>query len=163
MELSGDIPHDLVPLPTMPYDVRPVELPLDIEECRTAVWRCKGNISRAAVLLKVPSVRLRSFVKRSPYLEREVKEALEQLADRAEEIVDEALNDEEDKSRRDQMARFVLGSQVARARGWGNGQAQPGMKINNANGGVIVVQWEDGTKFDGHEPSEGKTIEHESS
>jgi hypothetical protein len=159
--LSGE-PSDLIPLPTMPYNVRPVELPLDIEECRTAIWRCKGNVSRAAELLKVPATRLRHFIKRSPYLERELRESLEQLADRAEEIVDEALNDEEDKGRRDQMARFVLGSQVARARGWGNGQAQPGMKINNTNGGVIVVQWEDGTKFDGKPQAEGPVIDHES-
>jgi len=135
----------------MPYDQRPVELPLDIEECRTAIWKARGNVSRAAEFLKVPSTRLRYFVQKSPYLTRELRESLEIHVDRAEEIVDEALNDEEDKARRDQMARFVLGSQVARARGWGNGTAQPGMKINNANGGMIVVQWADGTQFNGQE------------
>jgi hypothetical protein len=128
-----------------------VELPLDIEECRTAIWKARGNVSRAAEFLKVPSTRLRYFVGKSPYLTRELRESLEIHVDRAEEIVDEALNDEEDKARRDQMARFVLGSQVARARGWGNGTAQPGMKINNANGGMIVVQWADGTQFNGQE------------
>jgi hypothetical protein len=128
-----------------------VELPLDIEECRTAIWKARGNVSRAAEFLKVPSTRLRYFVQKSPYLTRELRESLEIHVDRAEEIVDEALNDEEDKARRDQMARFVLGSQVARARGWGNGTAQPGMKINNANGGMIVVQWADGTQFNGQE------------
>lgn len=153
-----NVPRDLVPLPTMPYNVRPVEIPLDVEECRTAIWRCKGNISQAAGLLKTTSVRLRSFVERSPYLRREVKESLELYVDRAEEIVEEALNDEEDKSRRDQMARFVLGSQVARARGWGNGTAQPGMKISNEKGGMIVVQWADGTKFDGQQ-IEGEVVE----
>jgi len=116
----------------------------------------KGNVSRAAEYLKVPSTRLRYFVEKSPYLKRELRESLEIYVDRAEEIVDEALNDDEDKSRRDQMARFVLGSQVARQRGWGNGQAQPGMKIDN-KGGTILVSWADGTKFQGHE-IEGEVV-----
>ena len=110
MSIDSLIPTDLVPLPTMPYDKRPVEIPLDVEECRTAIWKAKGNISRASEYLKVPSTRLRNFVEKSPYLKRELRESLEIHVDRAEEIVDEALNDEEDKSRRDQMARFVLGS-----------------------------------------------------
>jgi len=151
VSIDDRLPQDLIALPTMPYDQRPVELPLDIEECRTAIWKARGNVSRAAEFLKVPSTRLRYFVQKSPYLTRELRESLEIHVDRAEEIVDEALNDEEDKARRDQMARFVLGSQVARARGWGNGTAQPGMKINNANGGMIVVQWADGTQFNGQE------------
>lgn len=157
MSIDSLIPSDLVPLPTMPYDRRPVEIPLDVEECRTAIWKAKGNISRASEYLKIPSTRLRNFVEKSPYLKRELRESLEIHVDRAEEIVDEALNDEEDKSRRDQMARFVLGSQVARQRGWGNGQAQPGMKIDN-KGGMIVVQWADGTKFDG-QTVEGEIVD----
>ena len=125
-------------------------LPLNIEEARTAIWRCRGNVSEAAVLLKVTSLRLRSFIRKSPYLTRELEEAKEQLVDIAEGVVEEALTDDEDKSRRDTMARFVLNSSVARARGWGSG-ANPSMKINNS-GGTIVVQWEDGTKFSGAEP-----------
>jgi hypothetical protein len=135
----------------MPYTERPVELPLSMEECRTAIWRCKGNISEAAQLLKITSLRLRTFVRRSPYLMREMEEAKDQLVDIAEGVVEEALTDEDDKSRRDTMARFVLNSSMARARGWGSG-ANPSMKINNT-GGTIVVQWEDGTKFAGTEPN----------
>jgi hypothetical protein len=136
-------------------------MPLDVEECRTAIWKAKGNITRAAEYLKVPSTRLRNFVDKSAYLKRELRESLEIHVDRAEEIVDEALNDEDDKSRRDQMARFVLGSQVARQRGWGNGTAQPGMKIDN-KGGTIVVQWADGTHFGGQDNNneiEGEVID----
>ena len=157
MSIADRIPSDLIPLPTMPYSQRPVEIPLDVEECRTAIWKAKGNISRAAEYLKVPSTRLRYFVDKSPYLKREVRESLEIHVDRAEEIVDEALNDDDDKTRRDTMARFVLGSQAARQRGWGNGQAQPGMKIDN-NGGTIVVQWADGTHFDGQQ-IEGEVVD----
>jgi hypothetical protein len=156
VSIDDRIPLDLMPLPTMPYSERPVELPLDIEECRTAIWKAKGNVSRASEFLKVRSTRLRSFIDKSPYLKRELRESLEIHVDRAEEIVEEALNDEDDKSRRDQMARFVLGSQVARQRGWGNGTAQPGMKIDN-KGGMIVVAWADGTQFQGQE-IEGEVV-----
>ena len=150
MSRGNNIPQDLVPLPTMPYSERPEQLPLEIEEARTAIWRTRGNVSEAAVLLKVTSLRLRSFVKRSPFLVRELEEAKEQLVDIAETVVEEALTDEDDKSRRDTMARFVLNSSIARSRGWGSG-ANPSMKINNT-GGTIVVQWEDGTKFAGNSP-----------
>ena len=147
----SQIPDNLRPLPTMPYDERPVELPLDAEECRTAIWRCEGNISQAAQLLKVTSVRLRSFVNKSAYLMREAQEAREMLADTAEMVVREALTDEEDKSRRDQMARFVLGSSFAKQRGWGSGNI-PSLNVNN-KGGTIVVRWQDGTRFEGADPN----------
>lgn len=158
------IPLDLMPLPTAPYDVRPDSMPLIIEECRTAIWRAKGNITEAAKILKVSSSRLRSFVSKSPYLTREANESREQLADKAEQIVAEALDDE-DASRRDQMARFVLNSGFARQRGWGSGG---GTKVNiQNNGGKVVVGWEDGTTFSPQAPettsaySGGKTIDHE--
>ena len=150
----SQLPEDLRPLPTMPYDERPIEIPLDVEECRTALWRCNGNVTEAATLLKITPLRLRTFVNRSPYLLRELSEAKEQIVDTAETIVREALTDDEDKSRRDQMARFVLGSSMAKTRGWGSGTT-PGVNINN-KGGTIVVRWEDGTQFGGADP---KTIE----
>lgn len=155
------LPANLQPLPTMPYDERPVELPLDIEECRTAIWRCCGNITKAADMLKCPSARLRNFVRKSQYLVREVDEAREQMVDTAEDNVREALEDEEDKARRDQMSRFVLGSQFARARGWGSG-AGASVNVNNTKGGMVVIQWEDGTQFGGQEPAtviEGEVVD----
>lgn len=145
------LPANLQPLPTMPYDERPVELPLDIEECRTAIWKASGNVTKAAEFLKCPSNRLRNFVRKSQYLSREMEEAREQLVDTAEDNVREALEDEEDKARRDQMSRFVLGSQFARSRGWGGG-AGPSVKVDNKSGGMVVIQWEDGTSFGGAEP-----------
>src|SRR6476619_5108550 len=106
-----DFPSDLIPLPTTPYSERPVSLPLDMEECRTALWLVRGNITEAAKLLKTTPLRLRQFVQKSPYLSAEMQEAKDQLVDIAEDVVYEALTDEDDKSRKDTMARFVLGSQ----------------------------------------------------
>jgi len=139
------IPDDLVALPTMPYPERPMELPLDIEETRTAIWMACGNITEAAKLLKVTSIRLRSFVKKSPYLSAEMQEAADRLVDIAESNVRDALTDELDPSRRDTMSRFVL-TNIGKHRGWGSGSG-PGVTVKNSAGGTIVVQWQDGTQI----------------
>ena len=145
------VPEDLIPLPTMPYSERPTELPLDIEECRTAIWSAAGNLTEAAKLLKVTSLRLRNFVNKSPFLSAEVQESKEQVVDKAEQVVIEALNDEDDKSRRDTMSRFVL-SNIGKSRGWGTNS---GGNVNIQNkGGTIVVQWADGTAFGDSKPED---------
>lgn len=149
------LPNDLIPLPTMPYDERPAELALDREECRTAIWRSRGNISEAAKLLKITSLRLRNFVRANPFLSAEAEEAREILADIAEDNVYDALTDEADPSRRDSMSRFVLAS-VGRRRGYGQGN-NTGVTIN-ASKGRLVVAWDDGTQVAG----EPNTIEHSS-
>lgn len=144
-------PTDLVPLPTMPYSERPLSLPLDREECRTAVWRTRGNISEAAALLKVSSSRLRTFVKNSPYLQHEVEECSEILKDKALSIVGEALDDGEDKGRRDQMAKFVL-TQIGQDRGFGKGMGKGGVNLNLPQGNFTIT-WEDGSNVNDNRPT----------
>src|SRR4249920_2616305 len=145
MDEGDNIPNDLVALPTMPYSERPSELPLDPEECRTALWMASGNITEAAKLLKVTSIRLRGFVKKSPYLTAEMAEAADRLVDIAEANVKDALLDEQDPSRRDTMSRFVL-ENLGRHRGWGTAQ-NSGISVKNSTGGTIIVQWADGSQF----------------
>ena len=161
MEDREDIPSDLVALPTMPYNERPLELPLDVEECRTAIWMAAGNITEAAKLLKITSIRLRNFVKKSPYLSAEVQEAADRLVDIAESNVKEALTDELDPSRRDTMSRYVL-SNIGKHRGWGTGS--PNVNVKNSAGGTIIVQWADGTSFGNKDDNtiEGEVVENES-
>jgi hypothetical protein len=159
MNDDDNIPFDLVALPTMPYSERPVELPLDVEEVRTSIWMAAGNISEAAKLLKVTSIRLRAFVKKSPYLTAEMQEAQDRLVDIAESNVYNALTDAEDPSRRDTMSRFVL-TNIGKHRGWGTA-GSGGVTVKNSAGGTIVVQWADGTAI-GQDPEEDlKTIEGE--
>ncbi|HWI66891.1 MAG TPA: hypothetical protein VNS88_00685 [Nitrospiraceae bacterium] len=149
------IPQDLVPLPTAPYEERPASLPLDVEECRTALWLERGNIPDAAARLKVTPIRLRNFVQNSPRLLAEQREAREQLADRAEKIVYEALHDEVDSSRRDSMAKYVLNSVIGKTRGFGS--AGVGVKIQNT--GPMVITW--ATEDDGIKTinEEGEVVE----
>lgn len=129
-------PNDLMPLPTMPYPERPDSLPLDVEECRTALWMHNGNVTEAAKTLKVSSSRLRSFIKSSAYLSAEAAEAREQLVDKAEDVVREALNDPD---RADAMARFVLSS-LGKTRGYNQNSATGAKSINIGN---MTIVWGD--------------------
>jgi hypothetical protein len=154
--VSLSIPNDLVPLPTMPYHERPEAIPLTVDEARTALWRTQGNITQAAQLLKVTSLRLRRYIAASPRLTAEMNEAKEQMVDIAEEVVMDALTDTTDNARRDSMAKFVLNG-PGKARGWGSGGAK--VSINN-QGGTVIVGWADGSDFS--QPfGDGNTIEHE--
>lgn len=153
--MTIQLPRDLIPLPTMPYDTRPDSLPLDVEECRTAIWRARGNVTVAADILKVTSHRLRGFITRSPFLSAQLQEAKEQLKDIAEDVVYQALTDEEDKGRQDAMARFVLQG-IGKDRGWGSGGTK--VQVNNSQGGTVIVGWQDGTVF---QPDHGKVIDHD--
>ena len=157
-KFEENIPDDLAPLPTMPYSERPLELPLDVEECRTAIWMASGNISEAASILKITSIRLRAFVRKSAYLSAEMQEAADRLVDIAESNVKDALTDPNDITRRDTMSRFVL-TNIGRQRGWGSGNTG-GISVKNTAGGTIIVQWEDGSKF-GEKAEEGNVIEGE--
>lgn len=151
----SELPTDLIPLPTMPYDTRPVALPLDVEECRTALWLCRGNVTKAAERLKVSPNRLRNFIRNSPRLVEEQREAQQQLVDIAEDVAYEALTDEADPGRRDQMARYIM-TNLGRDRGYGNGNS--GVTLNLPKGRVNI-QWADGSSLSAESRDE-KVIEH---
>jgi hypothetical protein len=165
----SDFPDDLLPLPYFPWDARPSGVPLDIEECRTALWLNRGNVTKASERLKISPGRLRTFVNSSPRLQRECLEAREQLVDLAEDIVHEALTDYVGESpgsaRRDNMARYVMNSSIAEARGLGSKRA----KINVDAHGPVIIGWASEEGFDnsagkdamGEEHGEGSVIEHD--
>lgn len=139
----------------MPFDERPVALPLDVEECRTALWLERGNVTKAAQRLKTPPHRLRTFIKNHPRLADEQREAQQQLVDIAEDVAYEALTDEADPGRRDQMARFVM-SNLGQDRGYG----KTGGNVNvNLGKGNFNISWADGSSFSVENDS--KTIEHQ--
>lgn len=140
-------PTDLIPLPTMPYDERPAELPLVIEEVRTAIWRAKGNVSGVAMLLKVSSSRVRKFIRDSPFLSEELRESSEILLDKSEEVVAQAI-ESGDPTRADQMARWYL-TQQGNARGYGKDSGSKGPNINLPGKGRMVIMWDDGEQISG--------------
>lgn len=145
----------------MPWDVRPDDLPLTIEEVRTALWVNAGNVTKAALLLKVDSARLRRYIASSPRLSAEKEEARNQIVDKAEDVLLEALNDNEDVVRRDSMAKFAL-TNLGKDRGYGSKGAS-NLTINNNSNGTIQVSWGDGSSITGSDESDDgqPVIEHE--
>lgn len=154
------LPADLEPLGTRVAD-HPDDVPLDREECRTALWLAAGNITRAAVLLRTSSARLGNFVRRDTYLGEERGKAAELAVDRAEAVVLEALDDD-DIIRRDDAARFVL-THAGRQRGWSKDGGAPGLNLAFAGmpaaAGAIQIRWQ--TEDEARGP-QTKTIEHQS-
>ena len=67
---------EFAPLPFYPWDERPPTLPLDHDECATALHLSHGDIANAAELLKVPIIRLTRLLKSSPRLQTIQSEAL---------------------------------------------------------------------------------------
>jgi hypothetical protein len=141
-----DLPTDLVAIGTAPWDERPAELPLDVEEVRTALWMNRGNVSEAAKLLKVSSQRLRRFVDNNEYLKDQQNESREVLKDIAEENVYDALTDAADAGRRDSMSRFVLQT-IGKDRGFGTGSS--GINLKGPAKGRITITWDDGSEIVG--------------
>lgn len=135
-------------------------MPLVIEECRTAIWKAKGNITEAASILKVTSLRLRKYVAQSPYLTAELEESKDQLLDRAEAQIADALDDNDDKIRADNAAKFVLTNLGAR-RGYGTKGSGITLGVNGKSGS-FTVSWGDGSSFaDDAIESSGNVIDHE--
>lgn len=151
------MPSDLAVLPTSPWEKRPDEIPLVVEEVRTALWMDRGNVTKAAARLKVEPARLRRFVKGSRFLSAEMEEAKEQILDIAEDNVVDAMTDMEDAGRRDSMTRFVLSS-LGRTRGFGNAGSK-GVTIGlNGAGGKVEITWGDGTTVEGTPGDDAKVI-----
>jgi hypothetical protein len=152
--MRHDAPLDLVPLPTQPWAVRPSTIPLDREEVRTALWLAEGNISEAALILKVTSLRLRSFIRGSEYLSRELEEFKERKVDEAEQAIFEGLRDPEERIG---CAKFILNSSTGKQRGWGTGNGNGAVNINT-NGGAVSISWADGTTLDVNEDPPMKDV-----
>jgi hypothetical protein len=63
-------PDEFEPLAFYPWLSRPETVPLDVEECATALFLAKGDVSAAADLLKVTSTCLKRSIRKSRRLIR---------------------------------------------------------------------------------------------
>jgi hypothetical protein len=69
--MSRPSPDEFLPLPDYScWLERPADLPLDVEECATAIYLAKGDIGAAAARLKVTAAKLNRLVRRCPRLQR---------------------------------------------------------------------------------------------
>ena len=77
------LPDDLVALPKPTWGSFPNNQPLSADEARTLLWRCAGDVSKAARYYKMPPQRLRAFLTHSSRIAAEFHEARERILDRA--------------------------------------------------------------------------------
>lgn len=151
------MPDNLEPLGHRESDY-PADIPLDPEQCRTALWLSAGNIGRAAVLLRTSAARLGSLVRRDAHLAEERAQASEMAIDRAEGVILDALDDQ-DPVRRDDAARFVL-VHAGRQRGWSRDGGAAGINVafsgSPGAAGAVQIRWQ--TREEATAPL--KTIDH---
>jgi hypothetical protein len=77
--------HDdeFIPLPAYPWDERPPTLALTHDEAATAIYLTHGDTQAAALLLRVPFIRLNRLLRSSPRLQTILREALDEVLARA--------------------------------------------------------------------------------
>jgi hypothetical protein len=122
-------------------------LPIDDDEAATAIHLAHGELSRAAVLLKVGLHRLTRLVKRSPKLQRILAESLEHTLIRAVKVpIDTLWNDEADQRAREWAARQVLTSKLAANHPLSPAAPSSSVTVNNETRSFTVI-WGDGTKI----------------
>jgi hypothetical protein len=66
--VSRPDPAEFVQLPYFPWDTRPSTVPLDPDECATAIYLSDGKLDRAAELLKIDQRQLKKMIRCTPRL-----------------------------------------------------------------------------------------------
>jgi hypothetical protein len=155
---SKEHDEEFIPLPFYPWDSRPPSLPLDPDECATAIHIAKGDIPAAAALLKVPEFRLNRQIRHHPRLQRVRDESLEIVHNRAASEYIQALDSPSDR-RREWAAAKILATRSAASHPFAPAPAQPSAQSaslslsNTAAGRTLTFRW----KTDADEP----VIEHD--
>lgn len=118
--------HDgeFVPLPYYGWLERPATVPLEIEECETAIHLAEGHIPKAASLLKVPQFKLDRMIRRHPRLQRIYEEAARLVGHRSAGEMIDALDSPHDR-RREWAATKILASKACRDHPFSPAPAEP--------------------------------------
>jgi hypothetical protein len=112
LDRSND--DEFVPLPHYPWDTRPAHLPLDHDECATAIHLAHGELTRAAALLRTPLHRLTRLIKSSPRLQRVHLESFEHALIRAAAVpIDTLFDPASDQRAKEWASTKVLQSRLA--------------------------------------------------
>jgi hypothetical protein len=118
--------------------VPPICENISIDLAQQVLAESWGNIAQAADALGVPSRDLRFLVRATPALAAVAEEACELYCDRAEGILRDAL-ESENELRRDVAARFVPSGKGA-PRGWSR-PSGPAVTIEQQPSRQIVIKW----------------------
>jgi hypothetical protein len=125
---------------------------VSIELAKRVLAESWGNIARAADALGIPSKDFRFLVRTTPALAAVADEAGELFCDRAESILRDAL-ESENELRRDVAARFVLSGKGA-PRGWTR-PLSPAVTIEQQQPRQVVIKWLDEDESSACAVSEG--------
>ena len=121
---TTDHDQEFIPLPFYPFTERPATLPLDPDECATAIHLAKGDIPAAAALLKIPQYKLEREIRRHPNLSRILNEELQIAVSRSRSEYLNALDSPNDR-RREWAASKILSSRIAQNDPFAPAPAQP--------------------------------------
>ena len=158
---SSDHDQEFIPLPFYGWAERPSTLPLDPDECATAIHIANGDLPRASDLLKVPQFKLEREVRRHPNLQRILNEELQIAVSKSRSELLTALDSPNDR-RREWAASKILASRIAQSDPFAPAPAQPSAQAaslnltNTAAGRTLVFRWR--TDADETQPV---TIDHE--
>jgi hypothetical protein len=154
--------QEFAPLPYFPWDERPSTLPLDQDECATALHLSQGHLPRAASLLKVPLIRLNRMLKHSPRLQRVFSESAELIVARAFSKYIDAL-DAEDARRQEWGATKIMQSRAAMGHLFS--PAPPANTASNiavnAEARTVTFRWADGQSLSTPEIDPSTLVEHD--
>ena len=139
---ASDIEQEFVPLPFYPWTVRPLHLPIDIEEAATALYLAEGLIGRAAERLKVEPLKLVRIISRSARLTRLHAELASLLNDKVHEEYVRAFEGEDDRRRE------WASSKISQTKQFQSHPLAPNSQNNPQSlpaGGPtrIIISWED--------------------
>jgi hypothetical protein len=143
---TTDHDQEFIPLPFYPFTERPATLPLDPDECATAIHIAQGDIPAAASLLKVPQFRLEREVRRHPDLGRILNEELQIAVSRSRSELLTALDSPNDR-RREWAASKILSSRIAQNDPFAPAPAQPSAAqaslslTSSAAGRTLTFRW----------------------
>ena len=138
--------QEFTPLPYYPWDERPLTLPLDSDECATAIHLAQGDLPRAAELLKVPLYKLNRALAHHPRLARIFREANDLAIARAAAEYLRALDSPSDR-RREWGATKILASRAAVSHPFSPAPSQPNAAAaslsltSTAAGRTLVFRW----------------------
>jgi hypothetical protein len=116
--------EEFSPLPYYGWDERPSTLPLDPDECATAIHLAQGDLPAAAALLKVPHHKLHRQVVIHPRLARVLSESLALAHNRAASEYIRALDSPSDR-RREWAAAKILSTRSAASHPFAPAPPQP--------------------------------------
>ena len=106
--------REFIPLPYYPWEERPHTLPLDPDECATAIHLAHGSLDRAASLLKVEINALNRMVRKHPMLQRIQSEALDNALAKAQSYpIDTLFDPNTDRRAREWAVSRILASRLA--------------------------------------------------